>query len=312
MFVKNVHPRGMKTGILITTVFARVRRPGVRGFTLIELLVVIAIIAILAAMLLPVLGKAKAHAQGALCMSNNKQLILAWKMYTDDFRGHFPPNVPSELIPSTINWCQGWLDFSADWTENTNTALLVADPNSLLGPYSKNYQIYKCPADQSMATIGGITYPRVRSVSMSQAVGCDEFGGAGTEVGVWTPSVANGGTYQQFIKEADYIALTASMLWVFVDEHPDSINDCGLGVQMPTVIGNLKETSWVDVPANYHNDACGFGFADGHAEIHKWQDPRSYFPIQYNDYLYNGVHPLYQQNNLDIIWLGQHTSAKAK
>jgi len=286
------------------------RRLRARGFTLIELLVVIAIIAILAAMLLPALGKAKIQAQGVQCMSNNKQLILAWKMYTDDFRGYFAPNIPGQ-IETAPNWCKGWMDFLILDPDNANYGLLVNNSASLLGPYSKNYKIYKCPADQSMAQIlpGGPSYPRVRSVSMSQAVGCDEFGGAGTEVGVWTPSAANGGIYAQFIKESDCSVLSASMLWVFVDEHPDSINDVGLGFQMPTSLAN---TAWVDVPADYHNYACGFGFADGHAEIHKWLDSRTYFPIEYNGYLYNGIHPLPQANNMDIWWMAQRTSAPVK
>jgi prepilin-type N-terminal cleavage/methylation domain-containing protein/prepilin-type processing-associated H-X9-DG protein len=284
-----------------------VRRPCARGFTLIELLVVIAIIAILAALLLPTLAKAKLQAQGVQCLSNNRQLILAWRMYTDDSAGFFPPNVPGQTQVDP-NWCKGWVDFLPNDTDNTNYGLLVNSSVAVLGPYSKNYQIYKCPADKSLATINGVSYPRVRSVSMSQAVGCDQYGGAGNEVGVWTPSVANGGIYTQFIRESDFGALSASMLWVFVDEHPDSINDVGLGFQMPT---SMADTAWVDDPADYHDFACGFGFADGHAEIHKWLDPRSDFAIEDNDYLYNGAHPLYQPNNVDIWWMAQRTSAPA-
>ncbi len=285
------------------------------GFTLIELLVVIAIIAILAAMLLPALSKAKMQAQGVQCMSNNKQLTLAWVMYSDDYRGHFAPNIPGETlpvvpgVPSAENWCNGWMEFGANWPDNTNYTLLINNKHTLLGVYSKNYQIYKCPADQSAAPMGGAMLPRVRSVSMSQAVGCDELGGAGSEVGYWTPDPANGGIYAQFIKDSDLTVLSASMLWVLVDEHPDSINDCGLGVQIPKT---MAATAWVDDPANYHNGACGFGFADGHAEIHKWLDPRSRFPIKNNGYLYAGAHPLSQPNNQDIWWMAQRTSAPVK
>jgi prepilin-type processing-associated H-X9-DG protein len=281
---------------------------------LIELLVVIAIIAILAALLLPALEKAKQQAQGAQCLSNNKQLTLAWRMYDDDNRGHFPPNVAGQTDPG-LNWCKGWMSFGANDTDNTNYTLMVGNPKALMGNYVKNYQVYKCPADQSTVLIGTARYSRVRSVSMSQAVGCDESGGAGSTVGQWTKSVANGGDYAQFIKDSDYGKLSASMLWVFVDENPDSVNDVGLGFQMPAT---LSATAWVDIPGDLHNFACGFGFADGHAEIHKWLDGRSHFPTLYTGYLYlgtppsGGAPPHWQANNQDIWWMAQRTSVAVR
>jgi prepilin-type N-terminal cleavage/methylation domain-containing protein/prepilin-type processing-associated H-X9-DG protein len=235
-----------------------------RGFTLIELLVVIAIIAILAALLLPALSKAKVKAQAIYCMNNQKQLTLAWIMYCDDNDGRVPPNASGSgnvgLDPENpVGWVGGWLSFDVGNADNTNINYLV---KARIGPYTKNIGIYKCPADIYTCIIQKLSLPRVRSVSMNSYIG--PVGNDATKKG------ANCYVYQ---KLSDIKRPPPVNVWVFVDEHPDSINDGWLTDDWPGGGG------WGDLPASYHAGSCGIGFADGHAEIHKWKDQATLQPV---------------------------------
>jgi len=221
------------------------------------LFVVIAIIAILAAILLPVLAKTKTRAQAIQCMNDLRQVMLAWKMYPDDNGGWLPPNEDN----ATGGWIKGWLNYSGS-TDNTNIQYLIDPRYAKLGPYTRSPKVYRCPADQSR-TLGRRGDERVRSISMSQAIGPDNQN-KDVGRGQWLPHPP----YIVYTKEARMINPGPANLWVMIDEHPDSINDGGFGVAMPSA---PSATRWVDVPANYHNNACGFSFADGHSETHRWR-----------------------------------------
>jgi prepilin-type N-terminal cleavage/methylation domain-containing protein/prepilin-type processing-associated H-X9-DG protein len=270
------------------------------GFTLIELLVVIAIIAILAAMLLPSLSKAKTKAQGIQCMSNLKQLLVAWQLYALDNREKLPTSGYTQPLEPTA-WVDGWLDFSPTNPDNTNTAAL-RDPNrTKLAWVLKEVGVYKCPADLSVVKIGGLNYPRVRSMSMSQAFGPgDWLDPAGFQ--------ANGTSkkYRIYYKTSDIINPGPAMCFVLLDEHPDGINAGGYANMMVESPGAARI---IDFPASYHNGAGGISFADGHAEIRKWVDPRTRAPAKYNGQLQLNVP---SPNNQDMMWLADRTSSRLK
>ena len=225
-------------------------KPFCKAFTLIELLVVIAIIAILAALLLPALNKAKVKGQGIACLNNLRQLQFAWHMYSDDQNGKLVYN--NDHAPGEpTGWVMGWLPTAVDAT-NVN---LIKE--GLLWDYSKSLPTYKCPADRSTAVeADGKEYPRVRSVSMNGHMNGNSWYTALVEANYFT-----------FRKYSDIVRPSPAGAFVFIDEHPDDIDDGYFLVNLTTHAG------WANMPANYHNGACGFSFADGHAETRKWRDP---------------------------------------
>ena len=266
------------------------------GFTLIELLVVIAIIAVLAAMLLPALSRAKAKAHGILFMNNTKQLMLANHMYTSDNREWFPGALhggsAQTPVPDDRNgpWVVGWLEWGLS-THNTNIQYLIDPRYSKLAVYfSNNKNLFKCPADIYLSAPQrnrGWT-ERVRSVSGNIVVG------AGNAEDGPMDSV-----FLHVRKTSELRLPGPADTWVYVDEHPDSINDAGLF--------SPYSTEWVDLPASYHNGACGFAFADGHSEIHKWTVASTRQPVKLVDLTRIPV----RAGDPDVRWMRYRTPRKS-
>jgi prepilin-type N-terminal cleavage/methylation domain-containing protein/prepilin-type processing-associated H-X9-DG protein len=269
---------------------------GRTAFTLIELLVVIAIIAILAALLLPALSKAKQQAQGTKCLNNGHQLILAWTMYAGDNKESLPNNIGA---PDLGGWCQGELSEAVGNPDNTNYMLMMgrrvgSSPavTTTIGPYTTSPGIYQCPADPIIAKPYGVA--RVRSYSMDFTCGSKTAAGSVTST--------YGDYWPNFFKTSDF--KIASKTWVFNDEHPDSIND---GIEY-TPTGDGEDTEWSDLPASYHNGACGFSFADGHSEIHRWFNRNTIHAIEGNG---SWLPLMVVGSKVDIDWVESHASPHA-
>jgi prepilin-type N-terminal cleavage/methylation domain-containing protein/prepilin-type processing-associated H-X9-DG protein len=265
-------------------------RPTRAGFTLIELLVVIAIIAILAAMLLPVLNRAKMKAQGANCLSNGRQLGTSWIMYAGDNQEKLVLNYRNSGAGGWVNGTMTWQPYH---TDNTNTLYLTTQPAAtppLLGPYVQNPGVYHCPADQSRAPSQSL---RVRSVSMNAFMG--------TPMATPADPLDTTGDWV-FRKTSDL--RSPSDMFVFLHEHADTIDDgwyIFCSNNDPT-----ERNNWENLPTSAHGNAGSFSFADGHSEIHRWLDPNTTPPENFygggDDGQSAGSDPT------DINWIAQHST----
>ncbi len=237
-------------------------KPANAAFSLVELLVVIAVIGILSALLLPALVRAQSKGQGMSCMNHLRQLAIATQLYADDAGGRLPYNLGAADIKNTVryggfrNWANDVMSWELD-EDNTNATWLA---NGGLGPYlSGNVETFSCPADRVVSDqqrAAGWTR-RVRSYSMNAMMG---NAGSFSYEGFNT----NNPSFKQFFKDID-VPVPAG-IFVFIEEHPDSIND-------GYFLNRLRQRQWFDLPASWHNGSANLTFADGHAESHRWLSP---------------------------------------
>jgi prepilin-type processing-associated H-X9-DG protein len=232
-------------------------------------LVVIAVVGVLSSVLLPALAKAKAKGQAIYCLNNVRQLNIAWMIYAHDNNDVLAYNLGATEIQQMLargqrfNWANSVLNWELD-ADNTNHSL---NTQAALGQYvARNPRVFKCPADSVLSAIqkqAGWT-ERSRSISMNAMVGdAGEFTRGGTNV--------NNPSYRQFLKRGQFES--ASDIFVFIEEHPDSIND-------GYFLNRWGKPTWTDLPASFHRGSANLSYADGHAETHRWLLPSTKPPAR--------------------------------
>ena len=245
--------------------FSKVRRVGVgsfAAFSLIEILVAVGIMALLFSLIAAGIGQARSRGRAAVCGNNFRQVIVTWNLYASDNQERLVSNVHLDL---TEGWVRGSVvegNLGA-----TNAQFLIGKQHALFAPYIETVESYRCPADESVSAIHGIDYPRVRSVSMNQAMGYESHA-------IWLPSkelARPGQDYYRIFRLMDDFHEPARR-FVFADESEVTINDPAFAVEMPQ---NGRRHRWIDVPSARHQQGASLAFGDGHVEVVRWTDRRT-------------------------------------
>jgi prepilin-type N-terminal cleavage/methylation domain-containing protein/prepilin-type processing-associated H-X9-DG protein len=302
-----------------------------RGFTRTELLVVMAVAGLLVGLVLFAASNYRVRAQRMGCQSNCRQLMNAMSLYTGDSQGLFPPNPDDGNFIPGYDWCSGRAgigqahEFDPDILKDQQLSLLWAYLNG-------NAASFHCPADRRTGNYQGRDpayrggrVAAARTYSMNQAVGTIDPGfeatGPGGKPGIihrGVPSLSVNGPllnnlgnhrrnspWRTYGKADEIVAPKPALLWILIDEDAKGLTDAAFAFEMEGADTPWGGPMWIEAPGIYHNGGCGFAFADGHADVHKWLSPARKLPGR-RTFISN------PQDMKDWAWVQERTSARAQ